>query len=63
MLTIPQAGEAGNAISLPIARHRTAEQAPYPARLVARRHRLPIHRAALVAELAGYRMEAAYVGA
>lgn len=58
---VHQAASGGNALTLPATRHRRPEPAPYPARLVARRHHLSIRRARLVAELAGFRMEARYV--
>lgn len=45
MLTIAHAAQSGNAISLPAARHA----------------RLPLQRARVVAELAGFSVEAAYV--
>lgn len=41
------------------ARHRRPEPAPtYPARVVARRYHLPLHRARLFAEFAGFKTEA-----
>lgn len=60
MTTVHQSAFGGNATALPIVRYRRPDPAPYPARIVAQRHHLPIRRARLVAELAGFQMEAAH---
>lgn len=62
MAILSQAPQTGNALTLPAARHRRPEPAKsFPVTWVARRARLPLQRARVVAELAGFSVEAAYV--